>query len=64
MPEKLDTKELMLPLEMLKEQLEFLESYYEDDRFENKQEAEKLITKFKDSIEILERNEIKWELLN
>ncbi len=57
MPEKIATNDLMTPLEMLEEQLNCLESFYKEDRFENKQDAEKMIQEFKNSIAILKTAE-------
>ena len=54
MPELINTEDLLLPLESLEYNLDLLESFYNENRFEDMDNAKSLIEKYEKAIEILQ----------
>jgi hypothetical protein len=59
MPEFLTTKDFTTPTESLKADLEFIQTYYDEDRIEDRENAELLIDSYKRAIELLTNSEVK-----
>lgn len=53
MPELINTEDFQLPLESLESNLDFLNSFYNENRFEDMDNAKILIEKYEKAIEIL-----------
>lgn len=53
MPELINTEDFQLPIEALEDNLDFLKSFYNENRFEDMDNAKILIEKYEKSIEIL-----------
>ena len=53
MPELINTEDFQLPLESLESYLDFLKSFYNENRFEDMDNAKILIEKYEKAIEIL-----------
>ncbi|AJD83114.1 hypothetical protein [Streptococcus phage Str-PAP-1] len=53
MPELINTEELQLPIEALEDNLDFLKSFYNENRFEDMDNAKLLIDKYEKAIAIL-----------
>ncbi|MFL4425270.1 hypothetical protein QFE98_06805 [Streptococcus uberis] len=53
MPELINTEDFQLPLESLESNLYFLKSFYNENRFEDMDNAKILIEKYEKAIEIL-----------
>ncbi|HEM9162638.1 TPA: hypothetical protein ACUJK1_001003 [Streptococcus agalactiae] len=53
MPELINTEDLQLPLETLESNLDFLKGYYNENRFEDMDNAKLLIDKYEKAIAIL-----------
>lgn len=54
MPELINTEDFQLPLESLESNLDFLRGFYNENRFEDMDNAKILIEKYEKAIEILE----------
>lgn len=57
MPELLNTEDFQLPLESLESNLDFLKSFYNENRFEDMENAKLLIDKYEKAIAILSEEE-------
>ncbi|QBX27435.1 hypothetical protein ACG3JJ_01155 [Streptococcus parauberis] len=53
MPKLINTEDFQLPIEALEDNLDFLKSFYNENRFEDMDNAKILIEKYEKSIEIL-----------
>ena len=53
MPELINTEDLQLPIEALKDNLDFFKSFYNENRFEDMDNSKILIDKYDKAIEIL-----------
>lgn len=53
MPELINTEDLQLPIEALEANLDFLKSFYNENRFEDMDNAKILIEKYEKAIDIL-----------
>ncbi|CNB33918.1 hypothetical protein [Streptococcus agalactiae] len=53
MPELINTEDFQLPLETLESNLDFLKGYYNENRFEDMDNAKLLIDKYEKAIAIL-----------
>ncbi len=53
MPELINTEDLQLPIEALEGNLDFFKSFYNENRFEDMDNAKVLIEKYEKAIEIL-----------
>ncbi|RFE01097.1 hypothetical protein [Streptococcus parauberis] len=53
MPELINTEDFQLPIEALEDNLDFLKSFYNENRFEDMDNAKILIEKYEKAIEIL-----------
>lgn len=53
MYELINTEDLKLPIEALEDKLDFLKSFYNENRFDDMDNAKILIEKYEKSIEIL-----------
>ena len=53
MPEYFTTKDFAKPIECLAEELEYIQGLYEENRIEDKENAELLIDSYKYAIELL-----------
>ena len=59
MPEFLTTEDFTTPIESLKEALEFIQTFYDEDRIKDRENAELLIDSYKAAIELLTNAEVK-----
>ena len=59
MPEYFTTEDFTTPIESLKADLEFIHTYYDEDRIEDRENAERLIDSYKAAIELLNNAEVK-----
>lgn len=57
MPELINTEDFQLPLESLESNLDFLKSFYNENRFEDMENAKLLIDKYDKAIAILSEEE-------
>lgn len=53
MPELINTEDFPLPIEALEDDLDFLKSFYNENRFEDMDNAKALIKKYEKAIAIL-----------
>ncbi|MCD3372980.1 hypothetical protein [Streptococcus equi] len=53
MPELINTADLQTPIEALENNLDFFKSFYNDERFEDMENAKKLIERYEKAISIL-----------
>lgn len=53
MPELINTEDFQLPIESLESNLDFLKSFYNENRFEDMDNAKTLIEKYEKAIDIL-----------
>lgn len=53
MPELINTEDFQLPIEALEDNLDFLKSFYNENRFEDIDNAKILIEKYEKAIDIL-----------
>ncbi len=53
MPELINTEDFQLPIEALEDNLDFLKSFYNENRFEDMENAKILIEKYEKAIAIL-----------
>ncbi|KYP20798.1 hypothetical protein [Streptococcus parauberis] len=53
MPELINTEDFQLPIEALEDNLDFLKSFYNENRFEDMDNAKTLIEKYEKAIDIL-----------
>lgn len=53
MPELINTEDFQLPLESLESNLDFLRGFYNENRFEDMENAKLLIEKYEKAIDIL-----------
>lgn len=53
MPELINTEDFQLPIEALEDNLDFLKSFYNENRFEDMDNAKILIEKYEKAIAIL-----------
>ena len=60
MPEFLTTEDFTTPIESLKADLEFIQTFYDVDRIKDRDNAELLIDSYKRAIELLSREEVEW----
>ena len=60
MPEFLTTEDFTTPIESLKADLEFIQTFYDVDRIKDRENAELLIESYKRAIELLSREEVEW----
>ena len=58
MPEFLNTEDFTTPIESLKADLEFIQTFYDVDRIKDRENAELLIESYKRAIELLSREEV------
>ena len=58
MPEFLTTEDFTIPIESLKADLEFIQTFYDVDRIKDRENAELLIESYKRAIELLSREEV------
>ena len=58
MPEFLTTEDFTTPIESLKADLEFIQTFYDVDRIKDRENAELLIESYKRAIELLSREEV------
>ena len=59
MPEFLTTEDFTTPIESLKADIEFIQTFYDVDRIKDRENAELLIESYKRAIELLSREEVK-----
>ena len=59
MKELLITEDFTTPIESLKADLKFIHTYYDEDRIEDRENAERLIDSYKAAIELLNNAEVK-----
>ena len=57
MPEFLTTEDFTTPIESLKADLEFIQTFYDVDRIKDRENAERLIDSYKAAIELLTKEE-------
>ncbi|KKC23180.1 hypothetical protein [Streptococcus dysgalactiae] len=53
MPELINTADLQTPIEALEDNLDFFKGFYNDERFEDMENAKKLIERYEKAISIL-----------
>ena len=58
MPEFLTTEDFVKPIECLKADLEFIQTFYDVDRIKDRENAERLIDSYKAAIELLTKEEV------
>ena len=58
MPEFLTTEDFTTPIESLKADLKFIQTFYDEDRIKDRENAELLIESYKRAIELLSREEV------
>ena len=58
MPEFLTTEDFTTPIESLKADIEFIQTFYDVDRIKDRENAELLIESYKRAIELLSREEV------
>ena len=58
MPELFTTEDFTTPIESLKADLEFIQAFYDEDRIEDRENAELLIDSYKYAIELLTKEEV------
>ena len=58
MPEFLTTEDFTTPIESLKADIEFIQTFYDMDRIKDRENAELLIESYKRAIELLSREEV------
>ena len=58
MPEFLTTEDFTTPIESLKADLEFIQTFYDVDRIKDRDNAELLIESYKRAIELLRKEEV------
>ena len=58
MPEFLTTEDFTIPIESLKADLEFIQTFYDEDRIKDRDNAELLIESYKRAIELLRKEEV------
>ena len=58
MPEFLTTEDFTTPIESLKADLKFIQTFYDVDRIKDRDNAELLIDSYKRAIELLSREEV------
>ena len=58
MPEFLTTEDFTTPIESLKADIEFIQTFYDVDRIKDRDNAELLIDSYKRAIELLSREEV------
>ena len=58
MPEFLNTEDFTTPIESLKADLKFIQTFYDEDRIKDRDNAELLIESYKRAIELLSREEV------
>ena len=58
MPEFLTTEDFTTPIESLKADLEFIQTFYDVDRIKDRENAELLIESYKRAIKLLSREEV------
>ena len=58
MPEFLTTEDFTTPIESLKADLKFIQTFYDEDRIKDRDNAELLIDSYKRAIELLSREEV------
>ena len=58
MPEFLTTEDFTTPIESLKADLEFIQTFYDMDRIKDRDNAELLIESYKRAIELLRKEEV------
>ena len=58
MPEFLNTEDFTTPIESLKADLEFIQTFYDVDRIKDRDNAELLIESYKRAIELLRKEEV------
>ena len=58
MPEFLTTEDFTTPIESLKADLKFIQTYYDVDRIKDRENAELLIESYKRAIELLSKEEV------
>ncbi|MDG3132288.1 hypothetical protein MKL26_04500 [Streptococcus suis] len=56
MPEFLTTEDFMTPIENLGNTLEFIQSFYNENRFEDMEKAELLIISYKQAMDLLQQS--------
>ena len=61
MPEFYTTEDFITPIESLKADLEFIQTYYDKDRIEDRENAEQLIESYKQAIEALKKELVEVE---
>ena len=61
MPEFVNTEDFTTPIESLKADLEFIQTYYDKDRIEDRENAEQLIESYKQAIEALKKELVEVE---
>ena len=58
MPEFVNTEDFTTPIESLKADLEFIQTFYDVDRIKDRENAELLIETYKRAIELLSKEEV------
>ena len=58
MPEFLTTEDFTTPIESLKADLKFIQTFYDEDRIKDRDNAELLIDSYKRAIELLSKEEV------
>ena len=58
MPEFLTTENFTTPIESLKADLEFIQTFYDEERIKDRENAERLIDSYKAAIELLTNSEV------
>ena len=58
MPEYCTTEDFTTPIESLKADLEFIQTFYDVDRIKDRENAELLIESYKRAIELLSKEEV------
>ena len=58
MPEFLNTEDFTTPIESLKADLKFIQTFYDVERIKDRDNAELLIDSYKRAIELLSREEV------
>ena len=58
MPEYCTTEDFTTPIESLKADLEFIQTFYDEDRIKDRENAERLIELYKQAIELLRKEEV------
>ena len=59
MPEFVNTEDFTTPIESLKADLEFIQTFYDVDRIKDRENAELLIETYRRAIELLSKEEVK-----